>query len=130
MKELTLAYEVRIRRNRERRNRELRRHLAMIAVSAGLALSVTVFALGSTRSDASDSAPCGPYKYYRSIAVLPDDTIESLAQKSLQSRGDAFDEADSDRSAYEIRFINHLDENEVPLAGTTIIIPYYSNELR
>ena len=130
MNEQKNIYEMRVIRNRERRNRELRRHLIIIAAAAGMMLSIAVFALGAVRSDASDSVPPGPYKYYHSVAVLPSDTVESFAQKTVLSRGDVLNDSATAKYAREIRAINHLEENENPLAGTTLVVPCFTYEIR
>ncbi len=129
MNDMNTAYEIRIRKNRERRNRQLRRHIAMLVAAAGLLLSITVFGLNAVSSNASDDDAPMIYKYYRSVAVLPTDTVHGYAEASLEGYSGCVD-TDIERLSAEIRSINHLEEDEIPLAGTQLIVPYYSYEFR
>lgn len=130
MNNTMIDYETRVRRNRMRRNRELRIHIAMLTAAAGIILSISVFAFSSVSSDASNDNGPRVYKYYTSVAVLPSDTVESLAKKSACSLGEMPSASDEIRLAGEIRSINHLEEDELPLAGTNLVVPYYSYEFR
>ena len=129
MNDINTAYEMRIRRNRERRNRQLRRHIAMLVAAAGFILSLTVFGLNAVSSNASDDDAPVVYKYYRSVAVLPSDTVQGYAEACLSVHPAGVD-TDIERLSAEIRSINHLEEDETPLAGTRLIVPYYSYEFR
>ena len=122
-------YEIRIKRNREKRNRQLRRHIAMLVAACGFILSLTVFGLNAVSSNASDDDAPMVYKYYRSVAVLPSDTVQGFAEAGLCGASTDVD-ADIVRLSAEIRSINHLEEDELPLAGTRLVVPYYSYEFR
>ncbi len=116
-------YMERAARNRQRRNRQLRRRLTVGILSLSAMLSIFIFAFAGTRSDAQ-SAP-QLYKYYRSVIVLPSDTVETMASVKLTDT-ERIGISDAESYASEIRSINHLSFGEQPLAGTSLIIPYYS----
>ncbi len=64
------------------------------------------------------------FKYYTGITVKSGETLWSIADKYIDY---AYYE---DKAAYinEIECINHLDDDEMLLAGQLLIIPYYSSE--
>ncbi|MCR5674393.1 MAG: hypothetical protein K6G16_01660 [Lachnospiraceae bacterium] len=127
----TIPYEVRIRRNRARRNRELKRHLTAGILTLTAFLFVLVFGLNTTMSDAREAGEATVYKYYRSVAVLPHDTVEGFAAAVTTGCTDTgMTDAGIDVCALsdEIRSINHLTDGEEPLAGTMMIVPYFSTE--
>ena len=121
--DMQLDYMERAARNRQRRNRQLRRRLTVGIISLSAMLSMFIFAFAGTRSGAQ-SAP-QLYKYYRSVIVLPSDTVETMASVKLTD-AERIGIRDAVSYASEIRSINHLSAQEQPLAGTTLIIPYYS----
>ena len=117
--------EERIARNRKRRTRQLRRRALIGGYLLTAMLFVLIFALNGMLSDAHEDSRPQVYKYYRSETVLPADRVENMADHFLTAEEKGLI---SDATAYcaEIRAINHLSDGEQPLAGTTIVIPYYS----
>lgn len=115
--------ERRIRNNKIRRQRELRRHL-LISIFT-LCMTVTL-ALGifSIQTSAKDSSEAIEIKYYTSITVSDGDTLWSLAS---EYKGNHYESS----SAYieEVMNINALT-NETIYTGQHLIIPYYSAEFR
>lgn len=112
----TLDYsELRIIRNRERRSRELRRHISMVIVGVVLFIFLLVY-IFSVKSVASDGSEKGLYKYYKSVQVNAGDTLYDI---SLEYS------ADSQAFIDEVVFINNLNSPEEIKCGEYIIVPYY-----
>ena len=113
--------EERIRRNRIRRQRQLRRRLALFAAVVLLALSM---AGGSFIVRAEDASSDIAYKYYTSIRIEKGDTLWSIAAEY----GDEHFESGQD-FLHEVIQINHLLDFDIR-QGDYLIIPYYSSEFR
>lgn len=118
----TTLSERRIRNNRIRRRRELRRRfftfVFTLILSAGI--SVTFF---SFRTKAQSSNEEIQYKYYKSIVIEPGDTLWNLAEEH-----GALEHYDS-RQEYieEVMRMNGLSDDQI-VTGQYIIIPYFSSE--
>lgn len=118
---ITLS-ERRIRNNRIRRRRELRRcfftFVFTLILSAGI--SVTFF---SFRTKAQSSNEEIQYKYYKSIVIEPGDTLWNLAEEY-----GVLEHYDS-RQEYieEVMRMNGLSDDQI-ITGQYIIIPYFSSE--
>ena len=119
--------EARIIRNRMRRQKQLRRRVMISGYILTAVLFLMIFTLNGMLSDAHEADRKEVFKYYRSEIILPGVTVENAAESFLTA-GER--ELISDTADYceEIRFINHLAGGEEPLAGTRMIIPYYSTE--
>lgn len=114
--------ERRIRRNRERRARQLR--CKIILFIAAVLLGSMLALIGNTISSrAKDNNETVTYKYYHSYQINPGDTLTSIAQVYA-------DGENSSVSSYikEVKQINHLTDEDLLWAGEYIIIPYYSDE--
>ncbi len=114
--------ERRIRNNRIKRKREMRRHIIMFLLTLFLiAAFSTVFFSFKTKAQ---SVPADvSYKYYKSVTVEAGNTIWNFArQYADKAFYDSFDSYID-----EVIQINHL-QNEKIISGQNIIIPYYSNE--
>ena len=112
--------EDRIRRNRIRRQLQLRRRIALFSAAVLLILSL---AGGSFIVKAQD-ASCGAiYKYYTSIRIEEGDSLWSIAS----AHADGFES----RQAFmqEVIRINHLLDSDIH-KGDYLIIPYYSPDFR
>lgn len=115
--------EVRIRKNKMRRNRIVLHQRIMLAAVIAVLLWAGLFIVFTLKADASvDAEPM--YKYYKVITVQPGDTLYGLASKNMSP--DHY----RDISEYEkeVACINHLSENETIYAGTNLVLPYYSSE--
>lgn len=118
----THSSEQRIRKNRIRRKRELRKHITLSVVACCLIviLSISMSSFLSTAHgfDTSDIS----YKYYNSIIIHPGDSLWSIAESYVDSHYDSIE-------AYvkEVMNINHLTDDTIQ-AGSYLIIPYYSDE--
>lgn len=118
----TTLSERRIRNNRIRRRRELRRHfLAFVftlILSAGI--SVTFFSL---RTRAQNSNEEIQYKYYKSIVIESGDTLWNLAEEY----GTSDHYGSHQEYINEVMRMNGLSDDRIT-AGQYIIIPYYTSE--
>ena len=116
--------ERRIRNNKVRRNRQLRRQALMIICTFFIITFLSIFCFGTkAKAQSSDEAAQMKYKYYKSVLIESGDTLWSYAE----------DYADDDfYSSYE-KYINeviHINalEDENITSGQYIILPYYSCE--
>lgn len=118
----TTLSERRIRNNRIRRRRELRRHflIFILTLILSVGISVTFF---SFRTKAQSSDEEIQYKYYKSIVVESGDTLWNLAEEYgvLKHYGSHQEYID------EVMQMNGLSDDKIT-AGQYIIIPYYSSE--
>lgn len=114
--------ERRIRRNRERRARQLRRKmfLFIVAVLLGGFLALIGNVIFSRAKDSKETVT---YKYYQSYQINAGDTLTSIAQTYT-------DEKINSVSSYikEVKQMNHLSDEDLLQAGDYLIIPYYSIE--
>lgn len=114
--------ERRIRRNRERRARQLHRKIFLFI--AGVLLGGILALIGNVIfSRAKDSAETVTYKYYQSYQINAGDTLTSIAQTYT-------DKEINSVSSYikEVKQMNHLSDEDLLQAGDYLIIPYYSIE--
>ncbi|MBQ8597000.1 MAG: LysM peptidoglycan-binding domain-containing protein [Lachnospiraceae bacterium] len=118
----TGASERRIRNNKIRRRREMRRNIFMclLTIMLVISLSLTFFAFG-TKAQSNDEEIL--YKYYKSITVQDGDTLWDYAEQYGSS------EHYADNQAYidEVIKMNALTDDEIT-SGQHIILPYYSLE--
>ena len=114
--------ERRIRRNRERRARQLRRKMFLF-IAAVLLGGILALIGNVIFSRAKDSNETVTYKYYQSYQINAGDTLTSIAQTYT-------DEEINSVSSYikEVKQMNHLSDEDLLQAGDYLIIPYYSIE--
>ena len=98
-----------------------RRHLPF--ASMFLICLATVAILRFTSVDANADVP-ERYKYYTNVYVDRDTTLWGVSQKYIS------DEYTNIRAYMEeVKSINHLPDDQL-IYGTTICVPYYSDEYR
>lgn len=112
-------YERRIKRNKIRRKRQLRRNLILFSFSILLVTFLSIVLFGIKANAESKNAD-HVYKYYKSVTVKNNDTLWDYADNYSY---------DENLQAYvdEVATINHLKNYEITY-GMNIIVPYYSNE--
>lgn len=116
------AEERRIRNNRIRRTRQLRRRIFIACVTLFLSLGI---GLGcSFFSSAQDEDHAVSYKYFTSVMVQHGDTLSSIAADYMDEHYDSIDSYIT-----EVRMTNHILDDEI-CAGEYLIVPYYSTEFR
>lgn len=112
--------ERRIRNNRIRRRREMRKNFLLFVMTLCLIVTTSV-AVSSFRSNAKNDASKETYKYYKSIVVSESDTLWSIAE-------DYMDEEHYE-SVYEyIREVMQINglTNDAIYADAHLIVPYYA----
>lgn len=112
--------ELRIYNNRVKRNRELKRHITILAFAVILLLTlVIVFLASKTVAQASDSAQLA--KYFLSVEIKPGDTLTSLAHEyTFEGKNDVKSFID------EVCFINNIADSDKLVSGNYIVVPYYT----
>ena len=112
-------YELKIKRNRIRRKRQLRRNfiLFVFSIIMVLTLSITFFGI---KANAESKNKEHVYKYFKSVTVNNNDTLWDYAMNFSN---------DDNYQAYvdEVVIINHLYNGEIEY-GMNLVIPYYSKE--
>ena len=119
-----MAYrELRIAENKKRRLKIVRRQrLALALITFIIALGIAfIFATLLLQAHDTDMT----YKYYTQVEIKGGDTLESIAAKYLTGSQDS-----KQHYINEIIATNHLDEDGKILAGTSIVVPYYSGEFK
>lgn len=116
--------ERRIRNNKLRRNRQLRRHALIIICTFFMITFLSVFCFGTkAKAQSSDEAAQIKYKYYKSVLVESGDTLWAYAEEYADN--DYYDSYD--KYINEVIHINHLEDGDIT-SGKSIILPYYSYE--
>lgn len=114
--------ETRIKRNRIRRQKEIRRHIMMTILTICLVITFS-FTINSFLSNAKDDSSHTSYKYYKSITITKEDTLWSIAQEYVDE--EHYDSIDD--YIKEVKKLNKLS-NDTITYGEHLIIPYYSDE--
>ena len=116
-----IYYDEGIQRTKKHARKAQRRHFPFASL---LLLCLAVIAvLRFTSVDASADVP-ERYKYYTNVYVDRDTTLWGVAQEYIS------DEYASARAYMEeVKSINHLPDDQL-IYGTTICVPYYSDEYR
>lgn len=111
--------ERRIRNNRIRRRREMRKNFLIFVMTLCLIVTCSI-AVSSFRSSAKNDAAEASYKYYKSITVSDSDTLWSIAETYMDE--------DHYGSIYayirEVMSINNLKSDAI-YADAHLIVPYY-----
>lgn len=117
----TAISERRIKNNRIRRRRQLRRHIGMsiLAVIFAIGLSLSLFSL---KAKAQDDQEDIYYKYYKSIVVEEGDTLWGYAVAYGNGQYDTCQDYIN-----EVVYMNSLHNTDI-ITGQSIIVPYYSVE--
>ncbi|MDE5716964.1 MAG: hypothetical protein K2I53_04985 [Lachnospiraceae bacterium] len=119
-REQDIRSERRIRNNRIRRRREMRKNLLLFVMTFFLIVTASI-AVSSFRSNAKNDPSQESDKYYKSIVISDSDTLWSIAE-------DYMDEAHYG-SVYEyireVMQINSLTSDAI-YADAHLIVPYYA----
>lgn len=124
MKDITLmnqnelrAYKREIRRKRDRRNRMFRFGFLFAIVFLA---SFSVYSISNAKGNDADMK----YKYYTVFEVHTNDSLWTIAEEYID-----YDKYDTVKEyIHEVQSINHLSDEKI-VAGSKLIIPYYSNEV-
>lgn len=112
--------ERRIRNNRIRRRREMRKNFLLFVMTLCLIVTTSV-AVSSFRSNAKNDTEKETVKYYKSIVISDSDTLWSIAEEYMD---DEHYESVSDYIR-EVMRINSLT-NDAIYADAHLIVPYYA----
>lgn len=118
--------ELRIKNNKIRRQRIVRRQYGLILAALTFILIATVFMRMSFSSGAQSDEYTHEFKYYQSIVIHSGDTLWSIASENYN------DLHYNSLNEYmnEICSINCISNSNVLKAGENLIIPYYSQEFK
>ncbi len=119
---VTGVSERRIRNNKIRRHRELRRNIFMCMLTVMLVISLSLIFFGfGTKAQSSDAEIS--YKYYKSITIQDGDTLWNYAKEYSDT------EHYNNTQEYidEVIKMNALTDTDIT-SGQCIILPYYSFE--
>lgn len=118
-------WDARIRRNKRRRNAEIRKHILQLFFAVAF-ICVVIFGINSMISKAGAAKEEElSFKYYKNICVEEGETLTSIAGIYAD---DAHYET-SDAYVDEVVYMNHLKNADDICAGMYLIIPYHSHEL-
>ena len=105
-----------------RKSQLIFRRISLIAfiLCAGITIGLSA---GRIFSHAESLDNAHYYRYYKSVMIMPGDTLYSIAD----SYNENYDSVESHID--EIRYTNHLHDDTI-YAGEYLIVPYYSTEFR
>lgn len=112
--------ERRIRNNRIRRRREMRKNFLLFVLTFCLIITASV-AVSSFRSNAKNDPSQESSKYYKSIVVSDSDTLWSIAEEYMDEThyGSIYE------YIREVMQINSLTSDAI-YADAHLIVPYYA----
>jgi hypothetical protein len=110
-----------IKRGRRKQTGKKYRHMAASMIIVIAAVFLLYF---KTSAVAANADTPERYKYYTSVYINRDDTLWDISKEYMTS-----DYQDIRAYIDEVVSINHLESDEVQY-GTTICVPYYSDELK
>lgn len=107
-----------------RRRRCIVRKQKMYLCLALVMLTIVITTFAGTRFAFAKPNTNGPerIKVYKSIVIYGGDTLFSIASEYCSDEW-------KDRASYihEVSKINHLDDNDMLIAGNYLIVPYYTD---
>ena len=112
-------YDTVIRHNRNRRNRQLRRHIRIFFLTVLIVFGIS-FGMFSIHAKADSHDSVHTYKYYKSVTVQCNDSLWDYAVKYAPDE-------DYDSYIKEVVRMNNLQDDNIN-ASMNLILPYYSNE--
>ncbi|MBO4911524.1 MAG: hypothetical protein J5504_02275 [Butyrivibrio sp.] len=118
--------ELRIYKNKLRRQKIVRRQRFVLGLIAALLVFAVIFFAFTMTLNAKVDGSDILYKYYKQISVDAGDSLWSIASANI-----SYEKYDSiDDYIAEVCSINHIEDGGAVMAGEDIIIPYYSKEFR
>lgn len=114
-------YERKIRLNRIRRIRQLRRRLFM-GVGTLLLILIISISFFSIQAKAESKNTIHEYKYFKSVTVSSNDTLWNYAKEYSN-------DGNYEKYINEVIRINNLNDDKI-LIGMNLVIPYYSSEFK
>lgn len=118
-REQDIRSERRIRNNRIRRRREMRKNFLLFVMTFCLIITTSI-AVSSFRSNAKNDASRETYKYYKSIVVSDSDTLWSIAEEYMDNEH----YGSVPEYIRDVMRINSLTSDAI-YADAHLIVPYY-----
>ena len=115
--------ERRIRNNRIRRQKEMRKNFLLAVMTICLVFTFSFSISGFLSNAKAESSPVA-YKYYKSITISNGETLWSIAKENMD--GEHY--ASVNDYIKELKQVNSLKSDTISY-GANIIVPYYSYEL-
>ena len=118
--------EIRIQKNKIRRQRIVRRQFMLLGLSIALVVFLFILMGTSIMSSAQSDDYQPEFKYYKTVTIHSNETLWNIADVNFSS--DNYDSL----NAYmvEICKINAISDPNSIKAGEAIIIPYFSTEFK
>lgn len=114
--------EIRIRNNKIRRKRIVRRQYAILMVLIAAIVFTLLFFTTSFLSDAQTDNFTPECKYYKSVTVHAGDTIWDIATENYS----ALHYDSVSKYVSEIKSLNNISDTTKVYAGESIVLPYYA----
>ena len=118
--------EIRIRNNRIKRQKIVRRQFTLLFAFLTLILFISIFIGTTLMSDAQSDDFVPEFKYYKSVTVHTGDNIWSIASDYYSS--EHYDNMNA--YVFEICNLNRINKSDNIKSGENLIIPYYSTEFK
>ena len=118
--------EIRIQKNKIRRQRIVRRQFMLLGFSVALVIFLFILMGTSIMSSAQSDDYKPEFKYYKTITVHSNDTLWGIADNNFS----ADNYKDINDYITEICMINSISDPNSLKAGEAIVIPYYSEEFK
>jgi hypothetical protein len=118
--------EIRIQKNKIRRQRIVRRQFMLLGLSIALVVFLFILMGTSIMSSAQSDEYQPEFKYYKTVTVHTNETLWNIADSNFSSGN--YDSLNSYMG--EICKINSISDPNSIKAGEAIIIPYFSTEFK
>ncbi|MDD6811766.1 MAG: LysM peptidoglycan-binding domain-containing protein [Lachnospiraceae bacterium] len=114
--------ERRIKNNRIRRQKEMRKNFLLVIMTVCLVITFSI-SMNSFLSNAKDDSSQTSYKYYKSITIENGDSLWSIALEYMDA--EHYDSVND--YIDEVKKMNALVNDNITY-GQCLIVPYYSTE--
>lgn len=118
--------EIRIRNNRIKRQKIVRRQFTLLFAFLTLIIFISIFIGTTLLSDAQSDDFVPEFKYYKSVTVHTGDNIWSIASDYYSP--EHYDNMNA--YVFEICNLNRISKSDNIKSGENLIIPYYSTEFK
>lgn len=109
--------------SKERRNREIRRRMALMIFTLIAFITFSIIFIGS-KSVASDGTQSECYKHYMTLKINANDTLSSIADTYCCN--ECIRKCDY---INEVKFMNGIEDEDLLYEGNYIVVPYYDSAM-
>ena len=108
--------------HRQKRQQQVKRNIMTLIISALAIISLSILLI-SFSTEANDMEHQPSYKYFKSVEIAKGDTLWSIAKDNIDYEyyKNTYDYVN------EVKRMNSLTSDRI-VAGSYIIVPYYSSE--